>query len=117
MSFPVAFTDAPVEMSDIAFSMFSAFDGVAGFDLSNVSCMFAKQEPSFTWTKTRFFESRIVRTHPQTVTVLPSGAEVKMSLISSVFIILDFIRMEPCIQFGEFGEFAEFYSARPQSDF
>ena len=117
MSFPVALTDAPVEMSDIAFSIFSTFEGFDGFDLSNVNWMLAKQDPSFTWTKTRFFESRIVRTQPQTVTVLPSGAEVKMSLISSVFIILDFIRMEPCIQFGEFGEFAEFYSARPQSDF
>ena len=44
--------------------------------------------------KTRFFESRIVRTHPQTVTMRPSGLEVRMSLISSVFIIGDFSTLE-----------------------
>ena len=78
---------ADVEMSEIAFPTFSAFEGLAGAVLSKVSCIEAKHEPSFTCTNTRFFESRMVRTQPQTVTLRPSGFDVSMSLISSVFII------------------------------
>src|SRR5574344_3130599 len=88
MMIPVAFTEQPVAMREISLFIEERSAPAAGLLRSNVSWILAKHEPSFTWMKTRFFESRIVRTHPQTVTVRPSGAEVSKSFISVGFIVL-----------------------------
>ena len=58
---------------------------------SKVSCTEAKQEPSFTWMKTKFFESRFDFTQPHTVTERPSGSDVSKSFINTGFIVVYFI--------------------------
>src|SRR5574344_2630246 len=88
MIIPVAFMEAPVVILESSLFIEETSAPWAALLRSKVSWIFAKHEPSFTWMNTRFFESRIVRTHPQTVTVRPSGAEVSKSFISVGFIVL-----------------------------
>ena len=79
---PSARTEAPVFSFLSSASIESAFALSDGLLRSKVSWIFAKQLPSLTCMKTRFLESRTVRTQPHTVMFFPSGSETRMSLIS-----------------------------------
>ncbi len=85
ISVPSAFMEAPVVIFLTAFSIVALSVSAEEVLRSKVSCMDAKQEPSFTWINTRFLESRMVRTQPHTVTMRSSGSDVRMSFINCGF--------------------------------